>query len=295
MGLSAEEDFDGIVTFESVMADAAALGLVRRGRPVVCKPADVAFRLALRAAAREVAKKKRKGKENGPSSAAAAAASLDPGARFPPFCSPQPDEKLQKKKKAHILPLSFPLSQLYETKKSLRRLLRRLDPQHRRGRRLRDLLRARGQDRPLRLRGAGGLCPGLLGAGPPYRAALSVDAARRGTSVGPAPRGEAPERGGGGGGRGEGEGGGERQSGGGGDGGTGEERSFFFVQEQKQEEQEQGEEEEQRGGEQAGGQVSRAGSRVIKTREPWKRRRRNSFIILSIFPFWRVEESLFLF
>jgi hypothetical protein len=45
------DDFDEIVTFESIMRDAARLGLVRRARPVVCKPADVAFRLALRAAA----------------------------------------------------------------------------------------------------------------------------------------------------------------------------------------------------------------------------------------------------
>ena len=66
MGLDVETDFDDIITFESVMRDAAALGLVRRGRPVVCKPADVAFRLALRAASRAVARKK-KGKEEGAS------------------------------------------------------------------------------------------------------------------------------------------------------------------------------------------------------------------------------------
>lgn len=58
MGLSAEGDFDEVITFESTMRDAAALGLVRRGRPVVCKPADVSFRLALRAASRAVARKR---------------------------------------------------------------------------------------------------------------------------------------------------------------------------------------------------------------------------------------------
>lgn len=79
MGLDAEGDFDEIITFESVMRDAAALGLVRRGRPVVCKPADVAFRLALMAASRAVAKKKEKRGEGGAGDSRAPSPLIDPG------------------------------------------------------------------------------------------------------------------------------------------------------------------------------------------------------------------------
>ena len=66
------------------MRDAAALGLVRRGRPVVCKPADVSFRLALRAASRAVARKR--GEKEGASESHPPL--LDPGASFPPHFFP---------------------------------------------------------------------------------------------------------------------------------------------------------------------------------------------------------------
>lgn len=86
MGLDEEGTFDEIITFESVMRDAASLGLVRRGRPVVCKPADVAFRLALRAASRAVAEKRRKKKEkDGTADSPPAAPLLDPGVFFRSF------------------------------------------------------------------------------------------------------------------------------------------------------------------------------------------------------------------
>lgn len=56
--------FDDVITFESIMQDASKLGLVRGGRPVVCKPADQAFRLALRATER-VLRRKREEEEGG--------------------------------------------------------------------------------------------------------------------------------------------------------------------------------------------------------------------------------------
>jgi pyrimidine 5'-nucleotidase len=42
--------FNGIICFESIMADARAQGMVHDNKPVVCKPSHAAFRLALQAA-----------------------------------------------------------------------------------------------------------------------------------------------------------------------------------------------------------------------------------------------------